>query len=261
MKNKYLLLILILQSVIAFAQNSELNKNNKNFIHLKNGSIFYFNNYIEKSEPVFGTSKLKVEGKEYSLKDVQFYKNGTQFFANTAGASNACTELAERIEIGKLNVYKSYKSVYVPNAAPVGMGFGNFGGFGGTSSIKEVLYYNKNNSPLKKVNYTNLAQELVDNQESMIRLQLYKKAQTREILLYIVGTAAMFGGILTASEKTGKTSTSFTPGQGFEEVDETKIKPANLTIGLLGFTLNVVNYFVHRNKKKYLRQAIDQYNY
>ena len=111
------------------------------------------------------------------------------------------------------------------------------------------------------MNYTNLAQDLAEKQESMILLQAYDKARTREVIWYVVGGVATLFGALTSGEKTGETTTQFNPETGsFETVDEYNFKPVNFGIAVAGLATITINYFAHRNKTKYLKQAVYEYN-
>lgn len=234
---------------------------NKNFIQLKTGAIFYFNSYIEKTQPFLGSSKLKVEGNEYDLDDVESYKVGTQFYKSTDAVFGACTSFAERIDVGKINIYKSYHTVYNAGAPMMGVGGGMMMTYGGGASTKEVYYYNKGNFPLKSMTYDNLVDDLVENQESMILLQTYKKAKNKEILWYVIGGAAAIGGILTAGEKTGDTVTEFDPQFGLQEKDEVGLKPLNFGIAVGGLITIAINYLANRDNPNYLQEAIHKYNH
>jgi hypothetical protein len=242
------------------AEIVEKKNENRNFIQLKSGEIFYFDSYIEKTNPFLGSSKLKVLDQEFKLADVDYYKTGTQFFANTDRVIGACTDVAERIDVGKINIYRSFQTVYNAGAPMMGAG-GMMMSYGGGASTKEVFYYTKGTSPLKSMNYNNLAEDLVENQESMILLQTYKKAENRKVLWYVIGGAAFLGGAITGFEKTGETNTGYNFETGrTETVDEVKIKPLNFSIAVAGMITIAVNYLTHRKNGNYLKQAVYSYN-
>lgn len=260
--NRFLIFSLFLLSIVkVFAQETVDKSENKNFIELISGEIFYFNEYIETTKPFFGESKLKVGDRKYEFSQVKSYRNGSEYFVSTNGVYGACTDFAERINIGKINTYRAFETVYNPGSPMMGTGGGMMMSYGGGTSTKEVYYYNKGNSQLKKMIYDNLVNDLVENQESMILLQSYKKARNKEALWYVIGGVAVLGGALTASEKTGNTTTEFNFETGnTETVDEYKFKPLNFGIAVGGLITIAINYWTSKNKNKYLKQAVFQYN-
>lgn len=263
---KVLLLLLLLFVFKVSAQETleevvKKKNENRNFIQLKSGEIFYFDSYIEKTNPFLGYSKLKVLDQEFRLADVDYYKTGTQFFANTDRIVGACTDIAERIDIGKINIYRSFQTVYNAGAPMMGTGGGMMMTYGGGTSTKEVFYYTKGTSPLKSMNYNNLTEDLVENQESMILLQTYKKAENRKVLWYVIGGAAFLGGAFTGFEKTGEMDTryNFETGQT-ETVEGSRIKPVNFGFAVAGMITITVNYLVHRKDGDYLKKAVYAFN-
>lgn len=258
---KVFLFMITLFSTVVFAQENNVFSDfdvNKNFVYLYGGIVDYFDSNAVGGR-ILKDKYIDLGTKQYANEKVQFLKNGTAFFANVKGV-DSCHDFAERITKGRINVYEYTSEVYTYTPA-VGTGFGGFGGVGfGSTSQKKNQFYNIGFGLVKKVSYENLVTDLVDNQESMLHLQKYKKSRTTQVLLHVLATAAMFGGILTASEGTGEEQTVFDPQQGFVTEEKQNIKGVNLAIGLAGLATNVITYFAFKNKRKHITKAIDVYN-
>lgn len=249
-------LVGLLLGTTMFAQDSIPKVDeSKNFLMFYGGGIKYVDGLIRTKSPFFKKSYFEVNDQKYDLASVQFYNNSGSFYGNTYQA-NGANVFAERILRGKVNYFEAITTGY---SAPMMNANGQFSG--GGSYSKKSRYYNKGFGPLKKANYANLANDLVDNQESMLLLQRYNKVSNREVIIYVIAGIATVAGILTAGEKTGEQNENFNPSTGrYETQDEYKLKPVNLTIGLIGFTTCIVNYFKSKKKYDYLEDAIYMYN-
>ncbi|MDO3693735.1 hypothetical protein QVZ41_02595 [Wenyingzhuangia sp. chi5] len=263
MKKKSLIFVVTLlcvtklfsQSFTSYFNDGEVGEN-KNYIYFYKGDKKEVKGIVRVKSPFLGKQKVEADGVEYNISTVQFYKSGEDFYGNIYNATNR-NSFARRILKGKVNYYESESAVY--NAPAMGPN-GQFMGGGGYSTRVD-RYYNKGFGPMKKANYENLVVDLVDNQESLLLLQSYKKVRNREIFTYVFAAAATLGGLLTAFEGTGEMKSGYNfDTNRYETYEEKKIKPVNLTIGLLGLTTGIINYFTSKKKYRYLEDSIQVYN-
>jgi hypothetical protein len=243
----------------SYSQNSIVDETT-NFILEYNGKVTYSNRSIEYKEPLFKKNYLKINDTKFSLESVQFYKTGEMFYGNIMDPNYPSSAgFAQRIIKGKINLYEK-------TTLNTGYTYGTSIGGGTstpmmTSTITKKNYYNIGYENLKKTKYKYLINDLSDNPVSVIKLEKYNSVRKKETLFYVIGTALAVGGLFTSFEITGETQSSLNFETGsFEETDVHKLKPVNLTIGLVGLGINLVNYLINRDKFKYIESAIYIYN-
>lgn len=258
MKKKILKsLLLLLIGTNVFAQDSiPKTDGSKNLLYFYGGKIKYIDGLIRTREPWFKSSYFKLSsGEEIEFSKIQFYNDGSGFYGNTKTA-NQTNSFAQRILKGKVNYFEELIEV---SSAPM-MG-ANGMWMGGGSSTKIRRFYNRGYGPLKKANYDNLVEDLVDNQESMLLLANYKKIRDRKVLIYVISGIASVAGLLTAFEGTGEYEESYNFETNRNETTEKyNVKPLNLTIGIVGIITGFVNYYKSRRNSEKLEDAIYAYN-
>lgn len=186
---KNLLVILILLSFSSIAQEID---QTRNFVLLSSGKLVY-SNKLELKAPIFKKNYIQTSKNKFMMNQVRFYNKDNTLFVNTHWSHNPTGSrfFAERIEKGKINVFEL---VTVNNSAPTfgpnGMMTG--GGFG-TETVR--YYYNSGFKRTKKLNYANLSKEFKDDPLMLQELAPIKKSRNTRTIIYIVGGAAIAGGI------------------------------------------------------------------
>lgn len=240
------IIIYMLLSIQFTAYAQEFNTTSKHFIYKYNGEIINAKS-IDYKAPLFKKSYLQYDGHEMDTKEVQFYQVEHGFFINL---KNIRKGFAERIIKGKINLYEqtTTTTTWTNNGFGPGMPM---------TTTNTTRYYNFGFGEVKTANYDNLMTDMQDNAKSIEHLSKYQKTKNRRTIWYVIGGAAMLGGMLTAIEKTGE---SYFDTQQFETVEETKIKPVNLTIGLAGFATIIATAINSRKKPDYIKEAVLIYN-
>lgn len=184
MKRFLILAFLVGLQLSAFGQvdtlfssySSGINANTP-FVYFTNGTILHTRDIIYTSES-FGRKVFYVNDIKYDAKQVKFYRSSEGFFA---GSGKYFAQRTERK--GNINIYKhSYTLDYnQPN--------------GGTIQGRDTSYtYNVGFGPLKKLNYNDLSQDLIDCPNSMAYLNKHKNRRNIRRGLLITGVALVAVG-------------------------------------------------------------------
>ncbi|WP_114783159.1 hypothetical protein [Botryobacter ruber] len=242
---KILLLLLgfIALHPVAFGQVDET----RNFIYLYSDSVIYART-IDYKTPLLGGAHLIVDARKVKGELVKFYQNEKGFFANTSNLNfTGGTTFSERIRKGKINLYELETVNYSPGHFSPGTGM--YTGGGSSRNIKN--YYNIGFGELKKADYKNLSVDLGENPESLAHLNKYKSNTNTQTILYVVGGAAILGGIISFANS------------GEPQNNEVHATP-NMTVPLIGLGIGGASlwtsYLISLSKPKHLRSAIDAYN-
>jgi len=205
---------------------------------------------------IFEANSIHADTVKFKPRNVQFFNNEDGFYANTKKLNGFETiGFTERIVAGNINLYRK-ELTYNYNLGFDNVGFGAIGGvlnFGlTTENISNNFYYNIGFRELKKVNYRNLAEDFIGNTESMLHLKTYRKIKKRQTLFYIIGTAMIATGAYLYIKEEPESNGYF--------VNRKKASTTELTIAILGFGTNVVNYLLGKSKTKHIEKAIEIYN-
>jgi hypothetical protein len=240
MKKIIVLLCISLFVQISFAQDVD---ETKNYVYLFNGSVEY-GNIVEQKMGLFQGAKIRADNKEWSPKEVRFYKSERGFYANIGPAKGKTSRtFAQRERTGNINLYRLVQTYYT------GAGYTSGGGMGGRSGRSVTYYYNKGFGDVKKANYKNLSVDLVDNKKSLLHLSNYKRAYNMQSGCLFGVFASVVGGqvIMSIAEKNKR------PGE--------KLNYAPLFVGFGSAIVFAVATAVFASKKhKHLKAAIDAYN-
>ena len=254
MKNLTALALLCLSFSRLLAQvNSE-----KNFLYLYSDSVIYGDRIIYESS-FDGSSHFIVDFKRIHPEQVKFFQNDRGFFANTRHlVLNGRTSFSERIREGKINLFEGNftgeprysHAFYAPHSYS-------------KNEVTQANYYNIGFGDLRKANYENLTIDLAANQGSMNNLQQYRKATSVSRTLFVIGGAAVLGGLVSfvanGSRDVGKSSGFPAPGWS-DRVSSPKL---GLSLGLMlaGAGISGAGLLKSLTRAKYLKGAIDTYNY
>jgi hypothetical protein len=246
MKRICFLMLILMCAQVFFSQDVD---ETKNYVYLFNGTVEY-GTIVEQGRGLFQGSKVRVDNREWSAKDVKFYKGETGFYANIGnGRGGASRTFAQRERKGKVNLYRLIQTYY--SSGGYTPGFGGMGGSyspGGTrTSI--TYYYNKGFGDVKKALYRNLVVDLADNKKSMLHLSYYKKARNIQNACVLGSIGSLIGGMVlmvsaTNNKRPGE-KTNFTP----------------MYLGFGGSVAFAIGSAVYAFKKhKHLKGAIEAYN-
>lgn len=236
----------------AFAQVDET----KNYLYLYSDSVIYGKNIIYESW-LDGSPHFIVDAKRIHPEQVKFFQNEMGFYANTRDLDIAGrTSFSERIRQGKINLFEKQISDYRKYS------YSRYSKHPQEESNIEALnYYNIGFGNLKKANYTNLKTDLAGNQRSMTPLKEYGRVDKLSKSLFFAGGAVILGGFVSfiANGTTGTPEGFHSPGWS-ANVPRPKL---GLSLGLIvgGGGLIMGGLFTSLSKPKYLKQAIDAYNY
>lgn len=253
MKKKLLLLGTLL--LIQISVKSQIKKGTfENYVLEYSGEITHAKKVIYNTA-IFKENYISADTVKFDPRNVRFFYNENGFYANTKRLNTFGTiGFTERIIEGNVNLYEK-ELTYNYNTGFNNVGYGTIGGvvnFGlTTENISNIRYYNIGFRELKRVNYQNLSEDLSDNLESMLHLDTYKKVKKRERLFYIIGTTMIFTGAhfyIKDNRKSGSSDRWEKPTK------------RGLTIALLGFGTNVVNYILGKGKDEHIINAIETYN-
>jgi hypothetical protein len=247
MKKIIVLMCILLTAQISFAQDVD---ETKNYVYLFNGSVEY-GNIVEQGG--FFKGKIKLDGKEFSTREVKFYKGETGFYANIAHIKRGTRTFAQRETKGKVNLYRLVQTSYQPGGYTPGFGgMGGMGGgyySGGGVRTSVTYYYNKGFGEVKKASYGNLKEDLADNQKSMLHLSYYKKARNIQNGCMFGSVASLIGGFVLAANALSNQK----PGE--------KANNMPLIIGFGGsIVFAIVSAVFAFKKHKHMKAAISAYN-
>lgn len=222
---------------------------NKHFIYTNTGEIIFGKN-VDYEKPFLGSPFIQIDTKKFQLDKVEFYKNETGFYANTANISfSGSSAFSQRIRKGKINLYEKETTNYSPGHFNSATGMYS----GGFSTKKIKYYYNIGFGELKKANYKNLCIDLANKPESVIYLNKYKLANKTQIALTVIGGALIVGGFATLNNKTSNSD------MANSQADEPNIS-GNLATICIGAGCVCASYIIYLSKPKHLKRAIDLYN-
>lgn len=173
----------------------KLPANHKPYVQLKNGTTVYAQ---EVGQEEFGKGRIVADTFSYRAKDVAFYGNGNQIFANIKGS------FLPKVAEGKINVYST------TNAEHYGYGNPAYGSPG-----KIIVYSGDNVTPLGFTNHTygallyvqggksqdivelkyhNLKRMIPANTPAGLMLHNFKVTRTVLRLSFLAGVACFVGG-------------------------------------------------------------------
>jgi hypothetical protein len=229
----------------------------KNFLYLYSDSLISGDRIIYESE-FDGSSHFIVDSRRIHPEQVKFFQNEMGFFANTHHFDIiGQTAFTERIREGKLNLYEGnftggqpYHPYYNRHAYL-------------TNEETHINYYNIGLGDLKKANYENLIKDLAGNQQSMSFLEQYRKTHSLSRKLLFIGGVAILAGFVSfiANGTRNVEKSSRFPEPGW--IDRVPGPKFGLSFGLLlgGAGFSGAGLLKSLTKSKYLKQAVDSYNY
>jgi hypothetical protein len=235
----------------AFAQVDE----SKNYLYLYSDSVIYGNNIIYESW-LDGSPHFIVDSKRIHPEQVKFFQTGMGFFANTRDLDIAGrTSFSERIRQGKINLFEKQIKDYPEHH------YSRYSNPQEESSIAALNYYNIGFGNLKKANYSNLKTDLAGHPASMTQLKEYGRVQRLSKRLFLAGGTAILGGFVSFIANGTKGTPEGFPSPGWS--DNVPRPKLGLSLGLIvgGSGLIIGGLFTSLSKPKYLKRAIDAYNY
>lgn len=167
------------------------------YVTLKNGTVLE-GQHVKREEHAFKQNQIVIDNKKYGVKEVAFYYDGFNTYANVAKKAFT-TQVAD----GKLNLYRS--DITGTSVTPGGMG-GMGGGMGGPSvqTVHSVHFWVQaaNSTEIKPLSYKSL-QELIPR-TSAVSPYLQHCATIHRVskIGQFGGLALMISGIVLAGQST-----------------------------------------------------------
>ena len=193
----------------------------------------------------FNRYHLLADGKQIQADKVKFFENYRGFFANVTEFDYfQNTRFAERVEYGRINLYRNYQQYYLLDDERY------VNQWEGLGSQSRPLYYNKGLERLKKMTYANLMVDLRDNPQSMDFLAGYRKKRKASFTYFGLAGARLLASFVTFLHDDRTTSgalTSRSDGVSYA------LMGAGATFGLLGG-------FKYLQSESQFAQAIEVYN-
>ena len=220
----------------AFAQVDE----SKNYLYLYSDSVIYGKNIIYESW-LDGSPHFIVDSKRIHPEQVKFFQSEMGFYANTRDLDIAGrTSFSERIRKGKINLFEKQIRDYpgyhhTPYSNPQE-----------ETGLTALNYYNIGFGDLKKASYSNLKSDLAEHPASLAQLKEYGKVHKLSKRLLLAGGIGMLSGVVSL----------ISPGWDRDP-------RLGLSFGLIvgGGGLMLGGLFTSLSKPKYLKKAVDAYNY
>lgn len=237
MKKYFLSLTCLLLFTASFAQRFE---------------VGFANGEVQKADQVrvikkaFKKSYLLVDDQEeIALERVTYYTNEEGYFMKASPDGLTPQFYLRELNGDHIKTYSLTSTYFTPPAyGPNGMPMG-----GGTMGSNTVDYYQKDNSPLKKMNMANLKVDLMDYEPSNLKLKEVKTINTLNAFLYTAGAAMLIAGIVKTADDDG--SDAGTPVQ-----TDVSISPL-VFVGAI--TLNIP-WFTKGAKRRKMYEALTLYN-
>lgn len=230
----------------------------KNFLYLYSDSVIS-GDHITYESWIDGASHFIVDSRRIHPEQVKFFQNEMGFFANTRHLDfTGQTTFSERIREGKLNLFEGKFTGERPY-----FGYHYSGQRYSGSEQTNLNYYNVGLGDLKKANYQNLMVDLAGNQQSLHFLEQYRKSHSLTRKLLFGGGAAVLVGFVSFianGTRNIERESSFPEDGWMDRIPGPKL---GLSLGLIvgGSAVSGVGLYRSLTKSKYLKQAVDTYNY
>lgn len=188
---------------------------------------------------------LLADGKQIQAEKVKFFENYKGFFANVTEFDYLrSTRFAERVEYGRINLYRNRQQYYLLDDERY------VGHWEGAREQSGTLYYNKGMERVKKMTYVNLMFDLNDNQQSMDLLAGYRKKRKASYTYFGLAGASLVASFFTFFREE-RTSSGFLTSRS--DALSYAFMGAGATFGLFGGLKYI------QSERKFI-EAIEVYN-
>lgn len=163
---------------IGFSLSAQNEVPDQPFVKLKNGEL-HKGSLLQVNRKWLKESTVDLDSSSFKLKEVTFYKGNENVLYGSIG-SNFRASIYNK---NNMNIYKvlsegmSPSSSYNPGAPATGSNFK-----AGTSTTNVKFYFNRGLDKIKKVNATNLLNEMKDNEEANSLIILANKQKKNAII-------------------------------------------------------------------------------
>jgi hypothetical protein len=213
-------------------------KDRKSFVQKTDGEIIEANE-ARLRQPLFGKSTIELDqDQRIPLRDIRAYQNNEAYYLRTP------LGFSPRIKKGLINVYLATE-MYTTYEAPSG-----YGRPGGTRTHTRYVYYLQkgNDAEVEQMQPKVVERYVQDYAPAMEYVNMYFQTQKKVKTWSIINTAAVFGGLVVASQ-----------GIGGNNLNAAGYAGAGLFIG------GLVNGFVNKIRRvknvRNLELAVDEYNF
>lgn len=194
MKNLFITVTLlsIIFSACQIPKYTVNHKPEQPYVTLKNGTTLQ-GQHVEREDHAFKQNQIVIDNKKYGVKDVAFYYDGHNTYANVAKKA-----FTMQVADGKLNLYRSDITgySYTPN------GMGGMNGMGGASmhTTHSVHFWVQaaNSKELKPLSYKSLRELIPENSSVSPYLQHCTTIHRASKIGQFTGLALMVSGIVLA---------------------------------------------------------------
>ena len=236
----YILVLLLSLSSNLLSQNKDY------FLYLYNDSLIETNILLYKWK-FMGIDYFETDSLKVPVGEVMFMKNEDGISANKKHLKLLNTSDFIRCkDYGKLIVFENI------DISTTGVGFNSAtGGYSSGATTKRVkTYYSKGYSPIRKVKYKYLVEDLVGNNQSMEILNSYKKISIPSNIIRDIGRLAMLGGLVVYNAES----------IGINNMSDSKYSDMGMNMVLSGIIIYCGGYIIKAFNDKKLIRAIDVYN-
>ena len=239
--SRFFILVLLLS-----LSSNLLSQNKDYFLYLYNDSLIETNIVLFKWK-LFGPDYFETDSLRVPVREVMFKKDEDGLFANRKHLKLFKTSSFVKCKNkGKIMVFEEI----IMSSTPGGYNYVTGKYVFATTTERILTYYSKGYSPIKKVKYKYLVEDLVSNNQSMKILRSYKKTSVYANIIRDAGRLAMVGGLVGINAKR----------IGIKSMSDPKYFEMSANVLFSGIIIYCWGYLIKSINDQDLIKAIDVYN-
>ncbi len=225
----------------------------RDFVYLFSDSIVYAKK-VRLNPDLSGGWQVRADSRRILNDRIKFFNNDDGFFANTRQMNPLrISSFSERIIEGRINLYQ--QTEYEP------LGYGRRHRYvrNTPQNVDHRMFYNKNYTDLKRVNYQNLRQDMADHPESIDLLNRYRRSVNTKKAMYTAAALSIVGSFISILTEAGKNDI-IGGGMGVHPTIRKSNFNPSIILFSLGAGLGLGGYGVDVSGQRKLEDVVEAYN-